>query len=578
MSSWQGAPSDLAPWLILGACATGLGLLSVVWLGGTLGALATGAGLHTPPFSGTTLTRILTDGPRPLWPRASPAAIWSGILTTLLAFAAGSGWTLWWARRWWRRPSGLATGRDMIDLTAAPMAQRALRLRSGLQGKPGEADLGYRMARHGRNTLYASWEDTLLAVMGPRSGKTAAIAAPTILRAPGPVMVTSIRPDIYTLTATSAARRGTVWALDPQGIAHLPRTWWWDMLAGARTYEAAYRLAGHFIALKGDPEKVASDFWLSSARSLLTGVFLAAVLSGSRLDDVLYWLATPADQTPFQTLATTMPAVAEDLKSRTKTAPETREGIYQTAREAVSCLLDPEIAAWITPHPDLPRFDPEAFVTSNDTLYLLAKKGTAGAAGVVAALADAVLKAAEHAAERSGGRLDPPLMGVLDEAANVCRISDLADTYTYCGGMGIVLQAIIQNYPQGEGAWGKGGMASLWSTATHVLIGAGINDPKLAQDLSKLIGSRDLPVRSISHGHMGRSVSTNPQQRPVLPPDKIRALPKMHAVLQSIGHPAAYVHLIPWFTDPSLAHVHEEIDHQDQALTKRAQHTIHRPS
>ena len=52
----------------------------------------------------------------------------------------------------------------------------------------------------------------------------------------------------------------------------------------------------------------------------------------------------------------------------------------------------------------------------------------------------------------------------------------------------------------------------------------------------------------------------------------------MHAVLLSIGHPAAYVHLIPWFTDPSLAHVHEEIDHQDQALTKRAQHTIHRPS
>ena len=46
------------------------------------------------------------------------------------------------------------------------------------------------------------------------------------------------------------------------------------------------------------------------------------------------------------------------------------------------------------------------------------------------------MRAAERRAERMGGRLDPPLVVVLDEAANICRISDLPDLYSHLGSRG----------------------------------------------------------------------------------------------------------------------------------------------
>ncbi len=44
--------------------------------------------------------------------------------------------------------------------------------------------------------------------------------------------------------------------------------------------------------------------------------------------------------------------------------------------------------------------------------------------------ADSVMRTATAQAERAGGRLGPPMLAILDEAANVCKISDLPDLYS----------------------------------------------------------------------------------------------------------------------------------------------------
>ena len=43
----------------------------------------------------------------------------------------------------------------------------------------------------------------------------------------------------------------------------------------------------------------------------------------------------------------------------------------------------------------------------------------------------------------AGGRLDPPMTAVLDEAANVCRISDLPDLYSHLGSRGINVVTLL---------------------------------------------------------------------------------------------------------------------------------------
>src|SRR5690606_30439919 len=130
-----------------------------------------------------------------------------------------------------------------------------------------------------------SWEDVVLAVMAPRAGKTTSLAVPAILDAPGAVVATSNKSDLWATTAAvrSADTGAPVRVFDPQGITGEQRTWWWNPLDGVTTVEEAHRLAGHFIQeVRGD--RGDRDFWTSAAHDLLTGLLLAAGLSGRQLD------------------------------------------------------------------------------------------------------------------------------------------------------------------------------------------------------------------------------------------------------------------------------------------------------
>ncbi|WP_225224449.1 TraM recognition domain-containing protein [Cellulomonas sp. JH27-2] len=60
----------------------------------------------------------------------------------------------------------------------------------------------------------------------------------------------------------------------------------------------------------------------------------------------------------------------------------------------------------------------------------------------------------------AGGRLDVPLLGVLDEAANVCRWSQLPNLYSHFGSRGIVLMTILQSWSQGVQVWRREGMGA----------------------------------------------------------------------------------------------------------------------
>ena len=224
--------------------------------------------------------------------------------------------------------------------------------------------------------------------------------------------------------------------------------------------------------------------------------------------------------------------------------------------------------AWVTPS-ELPVFDPADFADTHDTLYLLSKSRSA-AAPLIAALTDTTMRAAERRAEQAGGRLDPPLPVILDEAANICRIADLPDLYSHLGSRGIVPVTILQSYEQGVTVWGEAGMASLWGAATKKLIGAGCDSPRLARDLSALIGQHDVPVRGVSYqdGRPGENISLRRQE--ILDPAEIRALPPGTAVLLATGVKPALINLKPWPTGPDAARIAACVSDAETAITNAA--------
>lgn len=421
--------------------------------------------------------------------------------------------------------------------------------------------------------LFASWEDVIVAIMAPRAGKTTSLAIPAIINAPGPVIATSNKADLWAATATVREERTgqRVWTFDPQAVARTEQTWWWPVLAGITTVEEAERLAGHFVTTVEDERS--RDIWGPASTELLASLLLAAAFAGKPIIDVYRWLSQETNKEPVDLLhsANFSPA-ANSLDGLQKSAPETRASVFFTARAACKCLRDPHITAWVTPGTATETFDPTGFVTSKQTLYLMSKDGGGSAAPLVAALVDRVLRAGVRTAEATPAsrRLDPPMVVALDEAANVARISDLPLLYSHFGSRGILPLTILQSYAQGKAVWGDGGMKSLWSAATVKLIGAGMDDPEFAENISKLVGEHDVSTVSVSHGSGKRNTSTSLRQQRVLTAAQIRALPKGRALLLATGAKPAMLRLRPFYSGPDAARISTAIENAETVLAARS--------
>ena len=298
------------------------------------------------------------------WPHTPTAAvvITAVVMAGLVAGLAAAVSRL--AGRWRAAPgdpvAALARNPRMRALTRAQVLRDVAGLRRSLAGTdprsidPAQAGLALgRLMRSGRRAgpvVYASWEDTLVNFMGPRTGKTTTQTIPYVLSAPGPVIATSNKSDLWAATAAlrEQATGGRVWLFDPQHITYQPQTWWWNLLDGLHTVEDAHRLAGHFVLTVADEHR--RDLWGPAAQDLLSALFLAAAAAGLTLHEVAGWLNEPAVPVPADLLMDAgFTAMAASLRGAQNGAAETRDGIYQTARTAAKAMTDPQIMAWVTP-------------------------------------------------------------------------------------------------------------------------------------------------------------------------------------------------------------------------------------
>ena len=564
-----------APLLLCGGLATaGLATLDV-WIAA---GLATG---HWPDLSPALLVALLRGGPAAVLDPHTPATAFAVVLGLLvvLQVAAGAGLAVWATRR---RPShdphrSLLRRRDLDDLTGPRAAQRAQRLRPGLDRDAPAAQRGIRLLRIDGHDVWMSWEDVALVIMGPRSNKTSALAVPAVLSAPGLVIATSNKADLWALTSGLRGTAGPVWTFDPQAIAHAPQRWWWDPLRAIRDtpeahrYEAASRLAAHFMATIGGARK--DPFFHAAGEQVLVGTLLAAAVSLATMREVAAWLQHGRRDAVAALERAGARTAAADLDASLGGADVTTRGIFQTARTATKALTSERILRWITP-PDTwlnpldgpdrcDELDPWRLIddaaAGPATLHLLSKEGAGTAAPVVAALVDRVLEVAELTAQAAGGRLDPPLVAVLDEAANICPIPTLPQLYSHYGSRGIQVITMLQSYQQGVGVWGNQGMDALWSAATVKLVGAGVDDHEFLRRLSGLIGDHDVEKTAVTHtrGH-GPSRQFSTTREPVLPASTLRALPRTHAVLLATGRRAGLGELLPWYREDHAAAIEHD--------------------
>jgi type IV secretion system protein VirD4 len=249
MTATPGLLREAAAPLLLLTTIAAVALLSVdVWLAaGSAALIGTGSWPDTAPDLVTLVTLVRDGAPAVLAPGSSGAAFVGVLIVAVLAqitAAAGIVIVLQRCGRPGNPRRSLLRPTDMGDLTGEAALRRARRLRPSL-AEVGPSDRGIRLLSIDRREAWMSWEDVGLVVMGPRSNKTSALAVPTVLAAPGLVVATSNKADLWALTSGLRERAGPVWTFDPQRIAHVPQTWWWDRAA---LMVKGSRLAGSLIA------------------------------------------------------------------------------------------------------------------------------------------------------------------------------------------------------------------------------------------------------------------------------------------------------------------------------------------
>jgi type IV secretory pathway TraG/TraD family ATPase VirD4 len=462
----------------------------------------------------------------------------------------------------------MGRGRDVAHLTEVGSRKAAAKLGVESPGLP----LGYNVA--GGSALYQDWEAVAVHIWGPRMGKTSAEAILAILAAPGFVLTTSNKRDSTDATREPRAAVGTVRVFDPMTIADEAPTWWWNPLSYIVREKSgravrSMKLAKIMVAAARPAGAKLDSYFDTAGPSLISQAMLAAALDGRPITAVYEWLTAPTDDEPAIILDRNGHRLqAKAYRNMVKTHPKQRDGVYGTAAELMSFLLDDEAMRWVCEEPGetRPHFDPAAFVRSTDTLYLLSREGEASTGPLVTALTVAVCEAAEDLAKtQPRGRLAVPGVVVLDEAANICRWWSLPDLYSHYGSRGLCIITFLQSWSQGVDVWGREGMAKLWSAANVKIVGGGVAEVGFLDDVSRLVGTFPMTEVSTSAGGGKRTTSRSVRRERILEVADLGAMPRWRAVLLTAGAPAVLLRTRPWWEGPHAEAVTRSIAQHDPA-------------
>ena len=211
--------------------------------------------------------------------------------------------------------------------------------------------------------------------------------------------------------------------------------------------------------------------------------------------------------------------------------------------------------SWPRPRPRS-VIDPESLVERGGTLYLCGPSyEQARLQGLFAALVSSVVAAAVEAANRRGGPLDPPLLLVLDEAANIAPLRDLDTLASTAAGLGIQLVTICQDLAQFTTRYGEDRARTIANNHRAKLVLSGVSDLITLDLVSGLAGEQAVREETLTadlrDGRRTRSSAV--AYRRLVSADELRRTPPGDGVL-IYGHlPAARLRLRPWFNETRLA-------------------------
>jgi type IV secretion system protein VirD4 len=510
------------------------------------------------------------DDPRAAWPAAArpvlpgPALLYAcaGVLLGIAGAAVRAGW-----RHRRRARPGPASPACRMGSRPKPAGGlhwtggarwasrrdlRELRVRPG--GRGGRLGLGRVCGPPGGRSLLATEARHSVLVVGPtQSGKTTGLAVPALLEWRGPIIATSVKDDLAAASLAWRSRHGPCWVFDPTRSSGLRPLASWSPLAACPDWSGAQRLAGWMVeATPARTGTADAAFWYAAAAKQLAPLLLAAERGGMTMAEVVRWTNAGWFDEPIRLLE--VAGEGEAVVALTACAsrePRILSSVATTLETVLAPFEDPVVAASTA----AAEIDLRALLSRGGSLYLCGPSHEQHRVqGLFAALVSAAVAAAIQHVNDSSLPLDPPLLLVLDEAANIAPVRDLDTLASTGAGLGVQLVTVCQDLAQLTNRYGADRARTIANNHRAKVLLSGVSDLTTLDLVSGLAGEAAVREDTVTHDLRDgrRTRSSAVVFRRLAPTDELRRIPPGEGVLV-YGHlPPVRLRLRPWFRDRRL--------------------------
>jgi type IV secretion system protein VirD4 len=498
--------------------------------------------------------------PRQAWPRGvrqalpGPASFYG---VALLLVALGAGLVLAARRLAPRVDLASILARDREEPPSARWARpRDLASLQVSGPQPGRVTLGRASGR-----LIAAEERQSVIIFAPtQSHKTSGLLVPALLEWQGPVLATSVKHDLLADTLTRRAAMGEVMVFDPAHVTSVARSRV-SPLWGAKSWRGALRVA-HWLAAGARTANGGglddADFWFGAAEKLLAPLLFAAASSEQTIETVARWLSEGPEAIDAEVNELLAQAGAEEAQlawQATKGREERqRSSVFFTADMAMGAFADP----YVIEETAGADYTPASLLDGGaNTLYLCAPgKEQERLRPLFSMIVQELLAIVEEIAAVNEAPLDPPLLVLLDEAANIAPIPDLDELAATGAGQGVQLISAFQDLAQVSVRYGARA-ATIVNNHGAKIFGRGLADREALEYASRIIGEGRFKQRSRTAGHQGHSSTTDGDQyRALAPPNLLREADERSGLLVYRSLPPTMLGLRPWYEEPELRALH----------------------
>jgi type IV secretion system protein VirD4 len=486
------------------------------------------------------------DDPDAAWPAPArgllpgPVAFYGTLAALLLpAFAAAVWYSL--------RRSGKKKEADDARW-ARPRDLRPLRRRAGQKGC-------LTLGRVGGRLVAAEPRQSVVVVGPTQTGKTTGFAIPAILGWRGPVVATSVKTDLLheTVAARSSLPGAKTWIYDPTRSTGLPAAGWTPLME-CLTWQGAQRVADSLVRTARPARSgiEGAAFWYAAAAKILAPILLAAACSGGTMQQVVEWLDSQDPEPVNHALEANNEEEALNSYDAVSMWDErTRGSVYATAQTILLAYTDPGVLASAMTAELRGKYLLEG---GTHTAYLCAPAHEQRRLQPL--FATLVHEIVAHAYERSaqtGKPLDPPLLLVLDECANIAPLRELAALAATGAGQGIQLVSVFQDMAQINAVYGPDRAPTIVSNHRAKVILSGVSDTPTLRYVAQLLGDREIRRVATNVDADGRrSTSESIAYRELAPENLLREMSPGEGILV-YGHlPPARIALRPWFKERRL--------------------------